>query len=73
MKYKMKYKFLISMLNLRIKYSSVRAVAKKANVSASTISRVANGHTPDLDSYFKLCKYFEVDAPFSIGFKPQNK
>lgn len=65
----MKYSTLLTLVNARIKYSSVRAVAKKAKISPATIHRVAKGKTPDLDTYFKLCKWLEIEAPFSIGFR----
>jgi transcriptional regulator with XRE-family HTH domain len=65
----MKYSILLILINERIKYSTVRRVAKQSKVSPATIHRIAKGHTPDLQTYFKLCKWLEVYAPFSNGFK----
>lgn len=65
----MKYETLITLIKARVKYASVRKVAKQAKVSPATISRMQRGGVPDLATYFKLCKWLEVDAPFSIGFK----
>ena len=39
----------------------LRETAKEiGNVSPSTISRVENGHTPDIDTFLALCDWLEV-------------
>jgi transcriptional regulator with XRE-family HTH domain len=68
----MKYSSLLTLLNARIRYGSIRKVAKQSKLSPATVHRVAQGKTPDLQTYFKLCKWLQVDAPFSIGFKHKS-
>lgn len=69
----MKYSTLSVLLKTRIRYHGVRDVAKHSKISPATVSRVSRGYIPDLATYFKLCKYFDVDAPFSIGFRNKRK
>jgi transcriptional regulator with XRE-family HTH domain len=45
----------------------VRAVALDADVSASTFSRVENGHLPDLETFAKLCKWIDRDPKDFLG------
>jgi transcriptional regulator with XRE-family HTH domain len=39
-------------------------------VSASTLSRIEQGHLPDLDTYMKICDWLEVSPEF---FSDMNK
>jgi transcriptional regulator with XRE-family HTH domain len=41
--------------------SGIRAAAKEIGISPSTLSRVENGHLPDLENYKKLCEWLGVD------------
>jgi transcriptional regulator with XRE-family HTH domain len=45
----------------------VRAAALDANVSASTFSRVENGHLPDLETFAKLCRWINRDPKDFLG------
>ncbi|MFC3674064.1 helix-turn-helix domain-containing protein [Ferrovibrio xuzhouensis] len=45
----------------------VRAAAAEADVSSATLSRVENGHMPDLATFAKLCKWLEVDPREFLG------
>ena len=45
----------------------IRAVAKEIGVSPSTLSRVENGHLPDLENYRKICKWLGVDPTGVLG------
>jgi transcriptional regulator with XRE-family HTH domain len=45
----------------------IRAVAKEIGVSPSTLSRVENGHLPDLENYQKICQWLGVDASSIVG------
>ena len=38
--------------------------AEIGNISVSTLSRVENGNLPDIDSYFKICKWLNVSVDF---------
>lgn len=39
----------------------VRTAANEARVSPSTLSRVENGHTPDMETFEKLCAWIGAD------------
>ncbi|MEL6438529.1 MAG: helix-turn-helix domain-containing protein [Cyanobacteria bacterium J06621_8] len=46
----------------------LRETAKEiGNVSPSTISRVENGKTPDMDTFLALCNWLEVPAAELMG------
>jgi transcriptional regulator with XRE-family HTH domain len=45
----------------------VRAAALEAGVSPATLSRVENGHMPDLATFAKLCKWIERDPREFLG------
>jgi transcriptional regulator with XRE-family HTH domain len=45
----------------------IRAVAKEVGVSPSTLSRVENGHLPDLENYRKICKWLGVEPTAIVG------
>lgn len=46
---------------------SLRDVAKSTGVSVATLSRVARGHAPDVDSFAKIVKWLDIDANAFIG------
>ena len=39
----------------------VRVAALEAGVSSATLSRVENGHMPDLETFAKICRWLEKD------------
>ena len=43
----------------------IRATAKEIGIGPSTLSRVENGHLPDLENYRKICIWLDI-APTSI-------
>jgi transcriptional regulator with XRE-family HTH domain len=45
----------------------VRAAAIEADVSPATLSRVENGHMPDLATFAKLCKWLQRDPREFLG------
>ena len=45
----------------------IRAVAKEIGVSPSTLSRVENGHLPDLENYWKICRWLGLDPASVVG------
>ena len=40
----------------------IRTVAKEIGVSPSTLSRIENGHLPDLEDYRKICRWLGVNS-----------
>jgi transcriptional regulator with XRE-family HTH domain len=51
----------------------VRATAEDVGISSATLSRVENGHMPDLATFAKICKWLERDPREFLGFdKPQE-
>ena len=46
----------------------VRVTAKEIGISAATLSRVENGHLPDLDNFKRICHWLEVDPAKLLGF-----
>ena len=46
----------------------IRATAEKIGVSPATLSRIENGHLPDLNNFKKLCQWLEVDPTTLLGF-----
>lgn len=47
----------------------IRAAAAEADVSSATLSRVENGHMPDLLTFAKICRWLEVDPREFLGFE----
>jgi transcriptional regulator with XRE-family HTH domain len=45
----------------------IRAAAADADVSPATLSRVENGHLPDLATFAKICRWLEVDPAQFLG------
>ena len=46
----------------------VRATAAKIGISPATLSRVENGHLPDLENFQKICRWLKVDPSAVLGF-----
>ena len=47
----------------------IRAAAADADVSPATLSRVENGHLPDLATFAKICRWLDVDPAQFLGIK----
>lgn len=45
----------------------IRAAAKEVGISPSTLSRVENGHLPDLENYRKICMWLDIDPATVVG------
>lgn len=45
----------------------IREVAKEIGISPATLSRIENGHVPDLETFSKLCGWLELDPSELIG------
>lgn len=48
----------------------VREAAKEVGVSPATLSRIENGHVPDLETFGKICRWLDEDPAIFMGFKP---
>lgn len=46
----------------------VRASAVEADISPATLSRIENGHMPDLATFAKICRWLERDPREFLGF-----
>ena len=47
----------------------MRATAEKIGISPATLSRVENGHLPDLQNFRKICRWLNVDPSILLGFE----
>lgn len=50
----------------------IREAAREVGVSPATLSRVENGHIPDLETYRKICIWLDEDPAVYLGLKPEN-
>ncbi len=46
----------------------IRETATKIGISPATLSRVENGHLPDLENFQKICRWLKVDPSTILGF-----
>lgn len=46
----------------------IRVTAAKIGISPATLSRVENGHLPDLENFQKICRWLKVDPSTVLGF-----
>lgn len=51
----------------------IRATAADIEVSPATLSRVENGHLPDLATFAKICRWLEVDPAKFLGVETSNR
>ncbi|NKL98012.1 MULTISPECIES: helix-turn-helix domain-containing protein [Rhizobium] len=51
----------------------IRAAAAHAEVSPATLSRVENGHLPDLATFAKICRWLDVDPAQFLGIEKEPK
>lgn len=50
----------------------IRAAAKEIGISAATLSRIENGHLPDLETLQKVCRWLNID-PLELAGISQKK
>jgi transcriptional regulator with XRE-family HTH domain len=48
----------------------IRAAAAEAEVPPATLSRIENGHIPDLGNFAKVCRWLEVNPSLFLGVEP---
>lgn len=46
----------------------IRAAAAVIGISPATLSRIENGHLPDLETFRRLCAWLEADPAAILGF-----
>lgn len=52
----------------------VRATAAEIGISPATLSRIERGHTPDLETFAKLCRWLGLDPGQVLGVEsPESK
>lgn len=49
--------------------NGVRAAAAEIGVSSATLSRIENGHVPDLDTFAKICAWLGEDPALFLGIE----
>lgn len=59
---------------------SLRAAAKQIGISASTLNRLENRKMPDVETFFRICKwiilptdYFLIGTPIKNNVKPKER
>lgn len=50
----------------------IRITAAEINVSPATLSRIENGHLPDLATFAKICRWLEVDPSQFLGVESNH-
>lgn len=50
----------------------VRAAAKEIGISPATLSRIENGHVPDLVTFAAVCRWLDEDPASFLGLKSTN-
>jgi transcriptional regulator with XRE-family HTH domain len=45
----------------------IRAAAQEIGISSATLSRVENGHLPDLENFQKICRWLGVEMSSVVG------
>lgn len=49
--------------------AGLRATAAKIGISPATLSRVEQGHLPDLENFSKICRWLNVDPSSILGLE----
>ena len=47
----------------------LRATAAKIGISPATLSRVEQGHLPDLENFGKICRWLKIDPSALLGLQ----
>lgn len=50
----------------------LRELAKDISISTATLSRVENGHVPDLDTFRRICKWLDLDPGEVLGMSSRK-
>ena len=52
--------------------TGLRATAAAIGVSPATLSRIENGHLPDLANFRRICGWLEIDPAAVLGFDTES-
>lgn len=52
--------------------AGLRATAAAIGVSPATLSRIENGHLPDLANFRRICHWLEIDPAAVLGFDTES-
>ena len=52
--------------------TGLRATAAAIGVSPATLSRIENGHLPDLANFRRICSWLEIDPAAVLGFDTES-
>lgn len=52
--------------------TGIRAMAAEIGISPSTLSRIENGHLPDLDTFRKVCEWLGANPGDVLGSKASS-
>lgn len=50
----------------------VREVAQEIGISPATLSRIENGHVPDLQTFKRICDWLKIEPGEILGAKPSG-
>lgn len=53
--------------------AGIRAAALEIGISPATLSRVENGHLPDLENFRLICRWLDVDPNQILGFASSSR
>ena len=53
--------------------TGIRAAAVEIGISPATLSRVENGHLPDLENFRLICKWLGIDPNRILGFASSSR
>lgn len=48
----------------------IRATAATIGISPATLSRIENGHLPDLETFRRICEWLGANPAEILGFQP---
>lgn len=52
---------------------SIRKTAQEIGIGHATLSRIENGHVPDLDTFAKICEWLGEDPSVFLGITSVEK
>jgi len=68
----MKLEDLGEAIRLKRGVQGVRTAASEIGISPATLSRVENGHLPDLETFRRLCAWLDVNPGDLLGFQSSS-
>lgn len=53
--------------------TGVRATANEIGVSSATLSRIENGHMPDLETFRRVCSWLDISSDEILGLEKDEQ